>query len=144
MKIKTFLKLVIAFCVIGVVVTYLVPQKALADAIPADEASMINPDEEPVLMKKVETLNIYKLMAAGKCTGLVIEDADERRGHKVYQRLYDISCTQPDISSVSVQPLELPNLVAIDFFHNATMVGRITLNRGDIKDEITAHKHARH
>lgn len=143
MKIKTFLKVVIAVCIIGVATTYIYPEKALADSIPADEASMLNPDEEPVLLRKVETLNIYKLMAAGKCTGLVIEDADKRRGHKVYQRLYDISCTQPDITSVSVQPLELPNLVAIDFFHNATMVGRVTLNRGDIKDEINSHKQVR-
>lgn len=140
MKIKSLLKAIITVCVIGVAATYTIPQKALADAYPADELSMLNPDEEPVLLKRVEFLNIYKLMAGNDCTGIVVEDADSRRGHKVYQRLYDISCTQPDITSVSVLPLDLPNLVAIDFFHNATMVGRITLNRGDIKDEINSRK----
>lgn len=132
MEIKKFLQTVAILATCGVAATYAFEKPDVTQYTSADTSYAIAPNEKPVLVREVEQLAVYKLVDGKNCTGLVIADKES----KMYQRLSDITCRQPDITSVSVAPLELPNLVAIDFYHNGVMVGRITLNRGDIKDEM--------
>ncbi|ENW9131269.1 hypothetical protein [Escherichia coli] len=47
----------------------------------------------------------------------------------VYQQLNDIDCGQPKVISGSIHPLAVGNYTAVDFFHSAELIGRITLNR---------------
>ncbi|QVW55292.1 hypothetical protein pEaSNUABM29_00252 [Erwinia phage pEa_SNUABM_29] len=134
MKINTVLKAVALTAFVGVAATYAFDKPELSGYTSADNGTVLAPNETPVLMRQVEQLKVYKLMDGKNCTGLVIAD----KKLKMYQRLYDISCNQPSVSSVSISPLALPNLVAVDFYHNAELIGRITLNRGDVKDEINS------
>ncbi|HGB1822971.1 TPA: hypothetical protein ACIUGV_003880 [Salmonella enterica subsp. enterica serovar Bahrenfeld] len=56
------------------------------------------------------------------CTGLIIADTDAH----VYQRLNDIVCEQPKVMSGSIHQLAVSNYTAVDFFHNAELIDRIT------------------
>ncbi|HHS7556459.1 TPA: hypothetical protein ACTPQ1_004753 [Salmonella enterica] len=136
MKINTFLKAVAGLAFSGVVATYAFEKPDVTSFTSADSSYAIAPNEKPTLLRQVEQIQVYKLMNGNSCTGLVVAD----KKLKMYQRLFDISCTQPSVSSVSIAPLALPNLVAVDFFHNGELIGRITLNRGDVKDEINSHR----
>ncbi|RCW06577.1 hypothetical protein A0V00_06155 [Shigella dysenteriae] len=44
-------------------------------------------------------------------------------------QLNDIVCGQPKVISGSIHPLAVGNYTAVDFFHSAELIGRITLNR---------------
>lgn len=136
MKINTFLKVVAVLAFLGAAATYAFEKPDVRSYTTADSDYAIAPNEKPVLLRQVEQLQVYKLMNGTTCTGLVLAD----KKLKMYQRLYDISCTQPTVSSVSIAPLALPNLVAVDFYHNGELIGRITLNRGDVKNEINSHR----
>ncbi|ECV8633568.1 hypothetical protein AAA64_21775 [Salmonella enterica subsp. enterica serovar Dublin] len=76
-------------------------------------------------MRSFGKLEVHRLMRDDECTGLIIADSSAH----VYQRLTDIGCEQPKVMSVSIHPLEVGNYTAVDFFHNAELIGRITLNR---------------
>ncbi|HCJ5818681.1 TPA: hypothetical protein NU463_004317 [Escherichia coli] len=132
MTIKKFLQAVVVLAACGIAATYAFDKPDVTEYTSADSDYAIAPNEKPELMREVEQLQIYKLTDGKNCTGLVIAD----KKLKMYQRLIDISCDQPKVTSVSVSPLELPDLVAVSFYHNDVLVGRITLIRGDIKNEM--------
>lgn len=76
-------------------------------------------------MRSFDKPEVYRLMRDDTCTGLIIADTDAH----VYQRLNDIVCGQPKIMSDNIHPLAVGNYSAADFFHNAELIGCITLNR---------------
>nr|DAL75952.1 MAG TPA: hypothetical protein [Bacteriophage sp.] len=125
MNIKTILYTIIIFCAIGITGTYAFGESDIRYYDPAPDSPIINPDETPTLMRSFGKLEVYRLMRDSTCTGLIIAD----NGARVYQRLTDIACEQPKVMSVSIHPLSVGNYTAVDFFHNAELIGRVTLNR---------------
>lgn len=125
MKIKAILYTIIIFCAIGITGTYAFGESDIHYYEPAPDSTVINPDETPTLMRSFGKLEVYRLMRDDMCTGLIIADS----GAQVYQRLTDIACEKPKVMSVSIHPLSVGNYTAVDFFHNAELIGRITLNR---------------
>lgn len=125
MNIRTILYTIIIFCAVGITATYAFGDSDVRHYEPAPDSPIINPDESPTLMRSFGKLQVYRLVRGESCTGLLIADTRAQ----VYQRLTDIACEQPKIMSVSIHPLEVGNYTAVDFFHNAELIGRITLNR---------------
>lgn len=125
MNIRTILYTIIIFCAIGITATYAFGESDIHYYDPAPDSPIINPDETPTLMRSFGKLEVYRLMRDGECTGLIIADSSAH----VYQRLTDIGCEQPKVMSVSIHPLSVGNYTAVDFFHNAELIGRVTLNR---------------
>ena len=119
MNIRTILYTIIVFCAIGITGTYAFGGSDVNHYEPAPDSPIINPDETPTL------LQVYRLVRGETCTGLLIADTRAQ----VYQRLTDIACEQPKVMSVSIHPLSVGNYTAVDFFHNAELIGRVTLNR---------------
>ena len=125
MNIRTILYTIIIFCAVGITGTYAFGDSDVCYYEPAPDSPIINPDETPMLMRGFGKLQVYRLLRGETCTGLLIADTRAQ----VYQRLTDIACEQPKVMSVSIHPLEVGNYTAVDFFHNAELIGRITLNR---------------
>lgn len=92
---------------------------------PALYSSIINPDEVPELMRNFDKPEVYRLISDEACAGLIITDTDAH----VYQQLNDIVWGQPKVMSGSIHPLAVGNYTAVDFFHSAELIDRITLNR---------------
>ncbi|MXF08754.1 hypothetical protein [Escherichia coli] len=76
-------------------------------------------------MRNFSKKEIYRLIHNDNCTGLIIA---AHNAH-VYQQLNDIVCGQPKVISGSIHPLAVGNYTAVNFFHSAELIGRITLNR---------------